>query len=177
MKKPVEVPPVTREAFDAMTIEQQRVAVALDAAAQAKAERFVPMSGTWLQVGADGESLPAAVTQDTLTAATRPTCYGCGLGGALYSLVRLGNRYDHPATPDGLDLMDFRDRLEEVFEPRQVALIEIAFECGYGFYDPDDVGSDAYHTASTFGEQFGLDKARFIAIMENIAAHNGEFVP
>jgi len=112
-------------------------------------------------------------------------CEVCGIGACLLSVVRLANDYkvsvrlgkgseDAPG--------EAYARVVKVFGIKNAYLIEKAFERGggameyYFAYAYDDT-SMWVRRAAIFGGQYKDDRKRMIAIMKNIIANNGDFIP
>lgn len=106
-------------------------------------------------------------------------CKVCALGACMISHVRLFDKFKIPEAGyagDSIALSDgdFRDDLVASFGERNLSLIECAFEMDdyHGDADLDDK-----EVAVTWGEQYDKSDDRLRAIMKNIIANNGEFLP
>lgn len=114
-------------------------------------------------------------------------CLVCALGGLLCSLARVEDRLSTRQVCEarGRDLREILERLEGLFEPKQLTLMEAFFEgADEGYYgdrileenlDSDD--SDDVRPHKDFAGRYKSSEDRLRAIMENVIANNGEFVP
>ena len=162
------------EQFAAATPAEKRVTLAQDVIMQLNAEMITAEQGTYLSLH-DENSLK---------------CDACALGSLFICAVSkpaLALEIDELVDMDDRESM--HDHLEGICERTQLDMIETAFEMD-SFMDLDcEDGSDeefeeaeANHEALVnrvieFGTRFDDDKARLIAIMENIVANKGTFVP
>lgn len=116
------------------------------------------------------------------------SCTACALGAMVCADVLRrdgGANLNHHQFQAGL-----RPRLKDYFDPVQLSLIESAFE-GKMFWDGlflanlDDVIKRGFetsvystlHPALKFAERWAKSQDRLRAIMVNIEAHGGEFIP
>jgi hypothetical protein len=125
----------------------------------------------------------------------QPYCEVCGLGACLMSVVTLENKFKFSGL-DGqynnmIETDDMVRRLKAVFSMHQMYLIENAFERGRGYFQPSNVWNLDPHVnekqieiwessrqaAITFGKKYGAAADRLRAIMKNIIANEGVFVP
>lgn len=125
----------------------------------------------------------------------KTNCRVCALGACLLSVVSLQNDFVFELQQGnvvGVESYDLADRLLKVFTAEQLLLIETAFECenftGYftGNYDELHMGSMTRYSrrlthqleiAKALGERFNDSKKRLRAIMRNMIANNGKFIP
>ena len=114
------------------------------------------------------------------------SCNVCALGACVLSKARLFN--DLPITEMfyggffELDSEDAYREIEDVFGVTQRAMIESAFERSdmRSFEDDDhddEVTEDEIEIAKAFGHRYNDAESRMRAIMENIVANGGVFVP
>lgn len=178
--------------FAAATPEQKRMLIAKDVIAQIKAKRFKPTSGTWVRPkmknGAyleieekfDGDES----IRELFIGKRIPACDCCALGAMFMSCTT----YNEGTTVDHFEReidWDFEERvlnktlsngLTNFFSVEQLQLIETAFEGGDGAFMVEKGDLEAQKAASWY-EDLSRDDKRMIAIMENIIANNGTFVP
>jgi hypothetical protein len=125
----------------------------------------------------------------------KKTCQVCAVGALFLSTVAMKNKFEFKLDPDGIDLdfsvKDLINRLLPVFPAEQLFLIENAFETGGGsFSTPYDskyfLGltdlqiedlAPSNAAAIKFGSKYKTDKGRLKAILNNIIANDGEFIP
>jgi hypothetical protein len=175
--------------FHKMSRAQQRVVVAKDVLALIQSKKYAPahkgyLVGKVVDIGVDlAQSQRAGTSEevrDLYIEAGAPRCTGCALGSVLLACVL---RTDELTTSDlfsggGVNTGNMVEYLEKYFSFKQLALIEKAFE-GSGVSGIDDM--DEYQSegliAAAFGAQFKSPTARVIAIMKNIIANDGMFVP
>ena len=72
-----------------------------------------------------------------------------------------------------------REKLRQFFEPKQLAMIEAAFEISSAYVGKEGQDSDqGIHASIEFGRGSPQDsRARLTAIMQNIVDNKGEFRP
>jgi len=139
--------------------------------------------------GPEGLKLRTAVTSQRGSKAQagvmKKHCEVCALGACLLSVVALENKFQFTAEGDlFVTNKSVYDRLRSVFTPRQLTLIEDAFETRttnglareYA-YDNSYVEVEGQHEAQLFGMKYPTDKLRLRAIMKNIIKNGGEFIP
>lgn len=113
-------------------------------------------------------------------------CSVCALGGLLCSLARMEDRLSTGRVCEAAEQWlwgKLLKRLEGLFEPRQLTLMEGFFEgSDEGYYGELvrkelglDYGDKGLH--EVFAERYESSEDRLRAIMENVVANNGEFVP
>jgi len=161
-----------------------RIAVAKDVL------KSLPMlnveQGTYLE----GDVPDALLAKDskTVAAALKKNCTVCALGACFVSLVAIDNKFkfsfaDRKCTDYGGNVDDNGNdmfaRLRKLFSPVQLALIESAFECR-SMGDDCALDYDAVNwleLAIMFGKEVEDDTNRLRAIMNNIVANKGLFIP
>lgn len=178
--------------FAAAPPEQKRMLIAKDVIAQIKAKRFKPTAGTWVRTKmkngaylAVEEKFDGNESMRELFIGKRiPACDCCALGAMFMSCTT----YNEGTTVDDFERemdWDFEERvlnktlsngLTNFFSVEQLQLIETAFEGGDGAFMVKK-GDLAAQKAASWYEDLSRDDKRMIAIMENIIANNGTFVP
>ena len=181
--------------FKKATPAQKRVLIAQDVIAQIKAKRFIAESGIWAipsykdNVVLDGDES----VQKLFATKELESCNVCALGGLFMSCANLNNTTtsdDLNCEADSLGEIisegrDISNGLHKFFSKKQLMLIEIYFERNQGYFTNCNVEFDSRFLKSidfdhvrSFGEKYGGDdNKRLKAIMENIVANNGTFVP
>jgi hypothetical protein len=179
--------------FAAATPEQKRVLIAKDVIEQIKAKRFKPTSGTWVRPKMkngryieveerfDGEES----VRELFIGKKIPACDCCALGAMFMSCTTYneGTTVDYFSveTDWGFEERVLKEKLSngltDFFTPDQLQLIEIAFEGGDGAFTADEDDDLIAQKAALWYEDMSRDDKRMVAIMENIIANNGTFVP
>lgn len=164
---------------DGMTPAQQRraVLIAEDVLKWLRTRRLVVEEGSYItffnedEEPAPGEALQPALA--TLVTSKKP-CTVCALGACLIAKIDRFNAVDMPQWGFGRTATVLR--LEDIFSSSQQDLIEAAFELRdvAERYVIDDLHIDA---AIAFGGRFDDARKRLRAIMRNIIANRGVFVP
>ena len=177
----------SNKAFAKMSPAARRVAIAKDVIAALNSKRFVAECGSWAAAPWDHD-LSAENTCDAVMGARGTRCHVCGVGALFVSALR---RFDAAKVEDVVDVNEEYDRaeadpgsfggyLEAFFSPRQLSIIECAFELGdvnYADWRGAKLSDKVQAKARAFGEAHDDPKARLRAIMRNIIANRGEFVP
>ena len=203
------------EIFKNATPAEKRVLIAKDVLALIKAKKITPASGTWVEFYTKSEYL--AVEDKSFREAVFDgeieTCDCCALGSIMTSCtlfknkITIGDAMDREALSFDAISHDFvADKLglQKLFGKKQLALIEIAFEQGAGFYSVDytltriklgditkkeavqelreeteisDITLDEVEKAYKFGSKYNDEDKRLVAIMKNIVKNKGTFNP
>ena len=119
--------------------------------------------------------------QKTLLGNDVESCACCALGGMFLSTVLYNN--NAPRRSAGTDLGDkiqlhqaIPGGLTELFSREQLIMIEIAFECGQGYFQSYQEPA-VYIACAQFGLRHGTNRSRLVAIMQNIIDNGGYFAP
>lgn len=176
---------IDKEAFDKLSLNEKRVALAKDVIARINTENFVEYSGQLFRG-------PASLKTDMnpKTAINNHTCEVCARGAILCSWIGNFNKVGWdalikftPAAPrrTEYDSMFFPNQLLEVFDKEMLDNMEAVFEAStYGWhYDQHETQKyvDAF-SREVEGEDGGdtvTVGASIIEIMEHIINNNGEF--
>jgi hypothetical protein len=139
----------------------KRVAVATDVIKQIRDRKYVATEGSYLtfegQEFDDSRDLKLA---ERISEIEGPNCHVCALGSMILSKTRLFGSKISVWNADSRDGI-FRD-LKKLFGEKQLTLIEDTFDgCSYSHY--------MY--------EYPDDNERLIAIMGNVVANKGTFVP
>ncbi len=142
---------------------------------------YLTLAPNVLQEEDEGKELQPLLPK-LLNKKTKP-CKVCALGACFISHVGLFDKFKLPMySSTEITSEDFRPELRKYFGPRQLALIESAFECqecdielGYGSYDGKKY--KALKAAANWGDKYKDDTKRLRAIMRNIIKNAGEFIP
>lgn len=172
--------------------------IAKDVIAQLKAARFKPEQGTWTTIDFKRGNTPYDYdTKDgfrrTFLTTPEMSCSCCAVGSLFLGCTLYANKVANGDIDDnwslGKDILSrkrFTNGFNKLFSPKQLALIELAFE-GRTEFDLDD--EDLDYTAPELSieeemaavggyyNEFKSPKTRLIAIMENIVENNGTFEP
>jgi hypothetical protein len=156
--------------FGGMSPAEQRVAIARDALSWLKARALIAQKGFYTKrLEAPTGPLKSNVQ---LREQTLGRCQVCGIGALfLAKAVRFND-------VTGWDYLmgNPRDKLKRHFSLDQLDMIEVAFEQDvYSWIRAKD--ATALNKAKTFAPREGDPGARLTAILKNIIANNGTFVP
>jgi hypothetical protein len=169
------------KAFKALSPEQQRIAVAVDAIGQIHLSKFVPVTGNYFELGLDSE-VRAEDDLQKLMATEGAICEVCARGAVFASAVRLSDGVLVPAQCDGMRCVEFGAcdtsflrKEREIFTRGQLALMETAFELNYEHVH-DCTNRDAI-AAVKFGYQYEDSYDRLLAILQNVVESSGTFDP
>jgi hypothetical protein len=181
-KKLVEV---NNAAFKAASPAEKRVMVAKDVLARIKTGQYNPTQSTWAELtGAFKNPEEASLQKQIVDEGEKCDC--CGVGAITLSCIVFNNN----ATVDDIfhEKLDYwrikksrtdRFGLKKIFSPRQLALIEIAFEAGAGYFE-EHTGRGLYTRAEFWklAEKYQRYRSydRLQIIMENIILNKGKFV-
>ncbi len=179
--------------YAAATLAQKRVLIAKDVIAQLKDNRFVAETGTWTDMWSSGDFPHAVGFQETFLTDKSVSCNCCAVGSLFLGCTLYANklltddiRADWSLGEDIISRKKFANGFQKLFSPKQLALIELAFE-GQTEFVMDDEDMDYTAPELSVEEEmaavggyyndFKSPKARLIAIMENIVENNGTFEP
>jgi len=188
--------------FKAATRPGKRVVIAKDVIAQIKRHKLMPRQGTWLRftnfnnpdfsIFDNGEDS----IKDKYLDNTVQQCEGCALGSLMLSCTLFNNKlkfgendiYDNIG--EAIEEGQISNGLDKIFSTKQLALIELAFEQGSGYFSDDiethyDYDTEEYkwnytteqERAVKFGKKYESSTKRLTAIMNNIIENDGKFVP
>lgn len=173
---------MTQKQFEKLGKAKKRVVIAQDVINNIKSNKFIPLKSTYV----DNLNLGNGSIKDQFDEIKN--CDVCALGSCLLSVVKYKNSLN-TETIRGYGAYDFindnkiYDLLSSVFDSRQLALIEAAFENGENYYtnENDDrkyeLTIEELRATKKFFRRFKSDKTRLIGIMSNIIKNNGEFIP
>ena len=167
-----------------MTKSELAVTIAQDVLKSIPAYFGIIEHETFVRIGDDdleyGKMAAITETKDSKLIAQKikKYCEVCALGACFLSVVALTNKYDFGLS-DNIDLSgeDVFKRLKSVFSLKQLYLIENAFELGQGFSAQRSRWHTDYLAAISFGKKYDRPKSRLRAIMKNIIANEGVFIP
>lgn len=106
-------------------------------------------------------------------------CQVCALGAAVLSKARLYDEVpaDIVSSDYGANNEDTRNALIDIFDMKTLDLIEVAYQL-HDTYAYDRQDRTQVNAAVAFGKRFSYNRVeRMVAIMENVIANNGEFIP
>lgn len=156
--------------FQAMTPPQQRVAIAKDVLEWLRAGKIHAVVNCYY--------LPGPGADSTVNGGS---CKACALGAMLACHVEtlpgasLENMEWQGVVPARAQLSH---TLENYFTQEQLTMIEVAYECNANCLDAAlHAPSAARDAAFYFGNHYFKDHERMVAIMKNIVANGGTFVP
>ena len=113
-----------------------------------------------------------------------PACNCCALGAMFMSCTLYNNNqslerfeeeaaYDFDARVEDKSMGGFSNGFDKFFSRSQLKLIEAAYEGGMGAFEAPRAKEDVYDWINRLPH----NEKRMVAIMENIVANNGTFVP
>lgn len=164
------------------------VKVAKDVIAQLNAERYRATTGKYVEV--DTSELPKDLIfadgyldgsfKDLFKKQKEVTCEVCALGSAFVSLVNVQNACSVEEMTDDIQRENFMfERLAEVFGPKNMALMESAFENVMSYsetWDDENLQNVWLRQAMEWGQQYADSEDRLRAIMRNVIRNGGDFV-
>jgi len=194
------------EAFKTLSLPEKRVQVAKDILEQIKVGFLDPSRGRWLtfdglkQRGKHINPLYHKIyTTKSVQAVVNKNCFdrclACALGSLMLSCTLHNNETqfgDTSLTNIGGSILHNKlsNGLNTIFSNRQLQLIELAFELGFGYFKADNytdmndktrywsaAQKKENNVAILFGSKYSTDKKRLVAIMRNIVTNKGLFVP
>ena len=191
--RPQEKPKMTNELFASLTPSEKRVAIARDVLEWLSEGRLKAKSGMYIAVYETpamepGESLRSVDIEDI----NRYSCQACALG-SVFALAsfRCGLSIGAAARAEVPINEAIHEQLRDIFDARQLAQIECAFEASPGF-DYEVLSRDEAQAAAQFGRRVAVpictlrdaaayqasrDARVMRAIMQNIIDNDGTFVP
>lgn len=164
---------LNRDAFNALTPAQQRVAIAEDVIIRLEADMLLPSCGSLLYV--PGANIKTDIRSTLNNPSQAHECYACAKGALIVSWIGNFNHYQYSHL--GAFSADLREQTErnnypeeilEIFGRKMLDLMEIEFE------DTIYSWSDKPFEDYTPTHKYHGDLRE---IMENIVANKGEFIP
>lgn len=182
-------PVMERWEFEALSAAEKRVAIASDALKQLQGEVIIAMNGEYLLDLTLSDESRIWVGEDLeVTLSSRTQCCVCEIGGLFCGLVhlqygrreaRVGGYHENRAYEE-----DLRAALYPYFTPRQLTLMESAFETTTmvdhrddAFYNEGGCSFCQVRDAIEFGKFYDSCSDRFAAILQNVIDNGGEFCP
>lgn len=178
--------------FSKLSKPEKRVAIAKDVLEQLKLKIYTADSGRYVAYlrFIDTENYPGK-NEDIKTNFDKiQHCYVCAMGACLMSATKFANKLNF--SDIGSTIGDLRNEkvkklFSSIFDPKQLLMIEIAFEgdtmrenayrIGYEIFNVDN-DNDLRHSCHKFYRRYEEnDEERLIAIMKNIIKNKGEFKP
>jgi len=200
--------------FESSTPQQQRILIASDVIQRIKSHHYEATCGDWVEVidysGPEDGNLREELAKDNVI------CDVCALGGVMLSCVSFVNNVFIDHSGFYIEELQFIDIIEDssnsgnqifnYFSIQQLAMIEIAYELGCGYYQWDfDLTKDGKYTGLTMRAEDEMEyplnmkakeyidstifdkcknfaigespKERLLKIMNNIIDNNGTFTP
>lgn len=157
-----------------------RVAIAKDVLKGLKAMKLITTRGNWVRIPYEfgfTSNLHASnepPEEELAEVLNGKTCEVCALGALFVETVKRCEKLkcDRKTSCASIELIS--EYLKPIFSNDQLRMIEIAYECGLGQFDPN---CSTELRAKEFGQERETNDGRMIAIMENIIKNNGEFIP
>lgn len=154
----------SNERFAKASPAQQRCILARDIIDALMLKKFGLEPGTWIA----WDKVPS-VHQPLFPQVQSVQCDVCALGGAFMCALRYKPEAHIDTYGNGCSVHTIFDTLEEYFEREQLEMIESAFERGQGYHKDED--------SMEFGKRFEDHDERLNAIMANVIANKGTFIP
>ncbi len=177
--------PISKNAFDNMSAEDKRVAIAIDVIANIDSKRVRPVKGTYVDFKKDiGLKDPELQDKEVNEVIRDKTCYSCALGSmficAIDKFDRLkvgesGARQSSNSNGDGFGLSAVYNYLGRFFSVDQLAAMETAFEGSSFLNAPRD--EELYRRSTLFCKGIVDPTERLKKIMSNVIFNNGTFIP
>ncbi len=160
-----------------------RVLVAKDVIKAIDAGKLQTRTGVYVGLEWDKDDVVSKMegkTSKQQAVIAQEECEVCAMGACFLSLVKVDNKFDLRGkldkSEDGLGKEEVVGRLKAVFSPKQLALIECAFE-GKNASRVFDSPEEVERAAVEFGEDAGGDEDALYATMKNIVKNKGFFLP
>lgn len=176
--------------FEKATPAQKRVLIAKDVLDQIKAQRVQPKQSYFVRIPEVADHTHGKDFRNAFLGKALPYCETCAVGGLMLSCTLFNDQ--HTVGDDALghelgyyirngESSALKNGFLEIFDQRQLCLIEQAFEMGHGeiaspFTDPLDWRHPS-EAAIAFGKKYKTTKGRLIGIMKNIIDNKGTFKP
>ena len=180
--------------FKAASAAKKRVLIAKDVIEQINAGRYFPSPGTWVEpTYSDGRWLNIVNTfgedasvRELFLSEKISMCDCCALGGMFMSCTLYNNQTTAEQFEEEVgfggnlpDLVPKRGKisngLNKFFDPKQLKLIEAAFEGNIGAFQFR--ASALCEKLYAWSDRYPAAEERMIAIMENIVTNKGVFKP
>jgi len=190
---------MTAKEFEKLKPYQKRVAIAKDILEQIKAKRYIARAGSYIESAKlpGGGETPIKKNFNKIK-----ECHVCQIGAIILSTTKFRNKLIKDDVGGGLHTItnNVYEILKDIFSPKQLLLIEEAYESPYCTGDryaykiDEKIGLDwdEEDACQDFYDQFlpenyddldedkntaMADEDRMIAIMRNIIKHRGTFKP
>lgn len=193
VKKTINLPkPITTEQFNKMPVKKRRIMVAKDVLLQLEAGKIKAETGHYIQL----KFVPDIDLKDSREDIKKnydkiSECRVCALGASIMSCTRLGNQLkfeDIGAGVASLNNSATKGLLRKVFTPKQLMLIETAFEGHspsstrvasylFGLSRYDSLTNKEVEDCNKFRYRIEDVNDRLGAIMKNIIKNKGIFKP
>jgi hypothetical protein len=176
--------------FKAASPAQRRVMVAKDVIDLLKNDKINATTGCWVEIN-ELYDTEVSLQKCILDNSCDLSCDCCALGSIMVSLVGFKNRVKCGEV-DSLNFGDIYDGerdvvgIKNLFTKTQLQMIEIAYECGDGYFDEDaeyksgdnvTIASSIVKKCVKYGLRIENEEARIVSIMRNIIRNGGEFIP
>ena len=166
--------------FKSLSKAQKRVLIAKDVIAQVKTKKYKAITGKYLSlVNTFYNHWSVQEHIDEIE------CVCCALGACLISTTKFKNKLKFHDVDSLCAKSDSWKLLRGIFSPKQMNMIEYAFEASHS---GSRVGEDSFGEYNKyncneivkcvdFGKSFPYESDRLIAIMKNIIKNKGTFKP
>jgi|GEM_PF-2108353 hypothetical protein len=165
----------------------KRVIIAKDVLKQLDAGRYGASVGAYVRIPIYNNGFYADKADDIQSNFNKvKTCSVCAIGSCLMSITHFKNKLKFRDVIFQSSLHgEAKELMSKYFTPRQLSMIEIAFEkrysSGFSNYARGAFGyipsQDEIDASLLFGSKIYSDTKRLRAIMQNIITNKGEFIP
>lgn len=170
------------ETFNKLPISQKKVLIATDVLKQIKAKKYIAKRGYYVDAIIYNGDYHESVKENFKKLRN---CTVCAMGSILVSTTNFKN----VLTFDDIDIGSNEnshawDLLKDIFEPKEIHLIENCFEgfdengcrVAFGRFNmPEDTSVE--EVADSYKNKFNDSEKRLISIMKNIIRNKGKFIP
>ena len=166
-----------------------RVQIALDAIKLLRAKKLKAEFGSfvWLAGERENTTAPSDLKDIVSSSSKGKACHVCALGAAFVATIMKEENSCSVSEYFGeysraVDTDKMFKKLLEVFPLSTIEKMEIAFEGGEGWYQdvegeiPEAVSDDCFDVYADLYKHIEDDEDRLIAIMQNVADHEGDLV-
>ena len=164
------------EAFNALSVKEQRIWIIRDALKQIKNGKFIPTQGTYLEHVFDDENTDFTDKSLQVELVAAEECECCAKGALFASCVLNNNKVK--TSINYTESPFIAKKLKKWFSSEELDMMEIAFEVddevgGSTFYIKHPALADA---CLNFGDRFDSSEERLVEILKNTLKY-GQFDP
>ena len=179
---------ISKKEFNQLSAPEKRILIAKDVIKQIELKRYLAKSGSYIELPYTGKYRTLYNTNLDIKQNFEEidNCEVCAMGACILSLTKIKNKLnfsDIGGTVTSLNKEKVKSLFNKTFTPRQLLMIETAFEKGT---TGDKLGREFYNHRLTLDEifkclnyakKYSSSKSLLIAIMQNIIDNKGMFIP